>query len=472
MAEGGDLARGVAGQMGMAVNGPSVLVIGGGLAGLAAAAALGPRGFRVTVLESRQRLGGRAGSFTDPETGQLVDACQHVSMGCCTNLAHFFRTAGVGHLLAPQPRLYFVTPDRRTSVFKADPWPAPFHLGRALMGAHYLTPGDKLRVAYGLLAMLREKPDADPPLLPWLEAHRQNKRTVERFWGVVLTSALNETVDRVGLKYARKVFRDGFVRHRDGFVVQVPTVPLGRLYGDELRGWLSRHGIGVRENAGVRRVVVTPVGSPLNVTQLELRDGTTLTADHYVLAVPFDRVTDLLPAELVEREPYFGNVKHLAPSPITSVHLWYDRPVMALPHSVMVDCLGQWAFNRGEVAPGEFYVQVVVSAARPFRGLGRDEVRRQIAEELARLFPAARAAALVRAKVVTEHAATFSAVPGVDRWRPPQASPVANLAVAGDWTATGWPATMEGAVRSGYLAAEVVLARAGRPEKLVRPDLA
>src|SRR5438552_7408589 len=141
-----------------------VAIIGGGLAGLAAATALAPRGFQITLLESRNRSGGRAGSFTDPATGQLIDACQHVSMGCCTNLAHFFRTVGVGHLLAPQPKLYFVTPDRRTSVFKADPWPAPFHLGRALFGAHYLNPADKLRVAYGLAAMLWAGPDADPPL--------------------------------------------------------------------------------------------------------------------------------------------------------------------------------------------------------------------------------------------------------------------------------------------------------------------
>jgi uncharacterized protein with NAD-binding domain and iron-sulfur cluster len=499
------------GSFNSAIRNPqSAIVVGGGLAGLAAVAGLAGRGFRVTVLESRARLGGRAGSFTDPATGQMVDACQHVSMGCCTNLAHFLRTVGIGHLLAPQRKLYFVTPDRRRSVFKADPWPAPFHLGRALLGAHYLTPGDKLRVAYGLLAMLRETPDADPPLLPWLEAHRQNRRTIERFWGVVLTSALNETVDRVGLKYARKVFRDGFVRHRDGFVVQVPTVPLGRLYGDELRAWLGSHNVEVRENAGVKRLEIegpptlpegrgeeaasgsevaprspssegvaggTPSspsletgGREVGLRGVTLRDGSALRADWYVLAVPFDRVADLLPEELA-REPYFAGVKNLAPSPITSVHLWFDRPVMTLPHAVLVDCLGQWVFDRGEVAPGEFYLQVVVSAARDLRGLGRDEVQRRIAEELGRLFPAAARAKLLRAKVVTEHAATFSAVPGVDRWRPAQASPVANLAVAGDWTATGWPATMEGAVRSGYLAAEAILARAGTPARLLQPDL-
>src|SRR5262249_7455343 len=263
-----------------------------------------------------------------------------------------------------------VTPDRRTSVFKADPWPAPLHLARALLGAHYLTPADKLRVAYGLAALLRESPDADPPLLTWLEAPRENRRTMDRLWGVILTSALNETVERVGLKYARKVFRDGLVRHRDGFVVSVPTVPLGRLYGDELRGWLTRHGVEVREGAAVRRLEVEDWRlkienlpavrqSPIltfqsAISRLVLGDGSALAADWYVLAGPFDRVTELLPDELPTREPYFASAKNLSPSPITSVHLWFDRPVLKLPHAVLVDCLGQWVFNRGEVAPGEF----------------------------------------------------------------------------------------------------------------------
>ncbi len=451
-----------------------VAVIGGGLAGLACAAALAPRGFRVTVLESRQRLGGRAGSFTDPEAGQLVDACQHASMGCCTNLAHFFDTIGVGHFLAAQPKLHFMTPDRLRSVFKADPWPAPFHLGRALMGAHYLRPAEKLRVAWGMLALLRESPDADPPLQEWLLAHRQTPRTIDRFWGVVLVSALNETVDRLGLKYARKVFVDGFIRHPKGFVVHIPTVPLGRLYGEELLHWFGQQGIEVRENASVRRMELESEHSHEQrptIARLLLRDGSTFAADAYVLAVPFDRVADLLPNNLMETEPYFAGIAKLNTSPITSVHLWYDRPAVALPHAVLVDCLGHWLFNRGETAPGEFYLQVVVSASRELRELGRDEIRRKITEELARLFPDLLQAKLLRSKVVTEHSATFSATPGVDQWRVKQASPVPNLAVAGDWTNTGWPATMEGAVRSGYLAAEVILERAGRPETLVQPEL-
>jgi squalene-associated FAD-dependent desaturase len=444
-----------------------VVIVGGGLAGLACAVALAPRGYRVTVLESRQRLGGRAGSFTDPVSGQLVDACQHVSMGCCTNLSHFCTTLGVDHFLAAQPKLYFVTPDRRQSVFKADPWPAPFHLGRALMGAHYLTPGEKLRVIWGFLALLRESPAADPPLHDWLLKHGQTPRTIERFWGVVLVSALNETVDKLGLKYARKVFRDGFLRHREGFVVHVPSVPLGRLYGQELRDWLKKYEVDLQENVAVRQLHFDSRG----VSHLELRAGGTVAADAYVLAVPFDRVTDLLPEEVVEREAVFRDLRQLKPSPITSVHLWFDRRVLAVPHAVLVDCLGQWVFDRGEVAPGEFYLQVVVSAANVLKGAGREAILRLIVDELSRVFSPIQAAKLLRGKVVTEHTATFSAVPGVDRWRPGQASPIVNLALAGDYTATGWPATMEGAVRSGYLAAEVILARAGRPERLLQPEL-
>ena len=442
----------------------TALIVGGGLAGLAAATALARRGVRVTVLESRPRLGGRAGSFPDAATGQLLDACQHVSMGCCTNLAHFARTVGIDHHLEPQPVLYFMTPDRRVSRFAADPWPAPFHLGRALLGAHYLTPVEKLRIAYGLVMLRQTSPDIDPPLRPWLDRHRQTARTIDRFWGVVLTSALNETVDRVGLKYARKVFVDGFMTHRDGFTVEVPRVPLGRLYGAELRDFFTRHGVEVRENAGVKDLLA----DGHRVAGVRLRDGSTLTADEVVLAVPFDRVRGLLPGPWADL-PCFAAAGRLTPSPIASVHLWYDRAVTPLPHVVFVDCLGQWLFNRGETSPGEFYVQVVVSAARPLKGLGRGEIEKRVAAELARLFPVG--AGLLRSKVVTEHTATFSAVPGVDDHRPLQATPVENLTLAGDWTRTGWPATMEGAVRSGYLAAEAILRRRGDSTACVQPEL-
>jgi squalene-associated FAD-dependent desaturase len=444
-----------------------VAVVGAGLAGLAAAAALAERGFAVTIYESRGRAGGRASSFHDTASGQLVDTCQHVSMGCCTNLAHFCRTVGIAHHIHPQPTLYFMTPDRRISRFEADRLPAPLHLLGSFARLHFLSLADKGRVAWGLACLRLTSAEQDPPFLPWLRRHGQIQRTIDRFWRVVLVSALNEEPERIGLRYARKVFVEGFLRHRRGFEVEVPAVPLGRLYGEELQAWLGHHGVRLLLNTGVRRLLIDAG----QVSGVALRDGSTITADWYISAVPFDRLLDLLPEEIAQQEPYFAGLRNLATSPITSVHIWYDRPVLDLPHVVLVDCVGQWVFNRGEAAPGEHYLQVVVSAARAFRGMSQAEVQTQVTAELARLFPSASPEAIRRARVVTEHAATFSAVPGVDRWRPPQTSPLPNLFVAGDWTATDWPATMESAVRSGYLAAEALLRRLGRPETLIQPDL-
>ncbi|HTU89577.1 MAG TPA: hydroxysqualene dehydroxylase HpnE [Gemmataceae bacterium] len=444
-----------------------VAIIGGGLAGLAAAAALGQRGLEVTLLEARRRLGGRASSFTDAVSGQTIDTCQHVSMGCCTNFTHFCRTAGIAHLIERQPVLWFRTPDGRTSRLRADPLPAPLHLAGSFLRLHYLSLPDKLRIAWGLHSLRRIDPADDPPFLDWLHRHRQTPRTLARFWSVVLTSALNETPERIGLRYARKVFVEGFLGHRRAFEVELPRVPLGRLYGEELQTWLTSHGVRLCMGCGVRRLQVREG----RIDAVEMRSGERMQADWYITAVPFDRLLDLLPEQLIAAVPYFADLRHLETSPITSVHIWYDRPILPQPHVVLIDCLGQWVFARGEVAPGEHYLQVVVSAARQFRGLGHDEVERQILAELAQLFPAAKTAKVKRARVVTEHTATFSAAPGVDKWRPDQASPLPNLLVAGDWTATGWPATMESAVRSSYLAAEALLARRGTPERLLQPDI-
>lgn len=428
----------------------TVIVVGGGLAGLAATAALATAGWTVTLLESRPRLGGRAGSFTDGTTGQLVDACQHVSMGCCTEFEHFCRAVGIQHLLHAEPTLYFMTPDRRVSRWQASYLPAPLHYMGSFLRAHFLTWIEKIQISTALMRLWLLPPEDDEPFLDWLRRHEQSDRCIERFWAVVLVSALNESIDRMGIKYARQVFVEGFLRSRLGGQVFLPSVPLGELYGETLQQWMQQHGVTIQLSAAVKEVVV----HDSRVQAVQLRDGSTLQADHYVLAVPSHRLASLLPAQ--PRLHAVEQVEQLTVSPITSVHFWHDRPITTMPHAVLLGSTAQWLFNRGEVVPGQFYTQLVISAAHSLLGLGNDAILAAILKEVQQFFPAARDATLLHSRVVTEKAATFSAVPGVDQFRPGQATEIRNLVLAGDYTRTDWPATMEGAVRSGYRAAKTI----------------
>jgi uncharacterized protein with NAD-binding domain and iron-sulfur cluster len=279
--------------------------------------------------------------------------------------------------------------------------------------------------------------------------------------------------------HARKVFLDGFLRNREGFQMEIPLVPLGELYGTRLETWLRAHDIEVRLTTGVRSI--EPDGKAV-----ALRSGERITTDFVVLAVPFDRIRGLLPNDLAARIPGLAGLDTLRASPITGVHLWFDRPVCPLDHVVTVGRLIQWVFNHtaiqgravptvGSAGEGENqgqYLQLVISAAYDLLPLDNAAILAAVLAELAEIWPDARSARLLRSWVVTEHGATFAVRPGVDAHRPPQRTPVAELFLAGDWTATGWPATMEGAVRSGYLVAEGILQNLGRPESLVRPGLA
>ncbi len=448
----------------------SVIIVGGGLAGLAAASALGRRGCSVTLLESRPRLGGRASSFVDKTTGAKIDNCQHVSMGCCTNFDHFCREVGIDHLLQPQPELWFIGPGGERSRFAASASPAPLHLLPALWRLAFLSTGEKRRLLSGLSALLKTKRSGET-IAEWLAAHGQSPTVIERFWRVVLVSALSESLDRIDVSAARKVFADGFAAHRDGWRVTIPAVPLETLYGRELTDWLTRHGVEVRLQCGVKSVLVSD-GTAVGV---ELRDGSQLDADHIILAVPQDRVSSLLPEEERQRGdlPDFDS---LETAPISSVHLWFDRPVIDLPHAVLVERLSQWVFSRGSTPASDggepwHYYQVVISASHDLQGRLQSDVISQVVGELAEIWPDVSQSGLKHSRLVTEHKAVLSMVPGVDSLRPPQQSPVTGLQFAGDWTATGWPSTMEGAVRSGYLAAENILAAAGTSERLIRPDL-
>ncbi len=471
-----------------------VIVIGGGLAGLATSIALAQAGVTVTLLESRPRLGGRASSFEDAATGELIDNCQHVAMGCCTNFRHFCRVTGIEASFRRERELFFVAPPTVTTNnrpricrFSAMPLPAPLHLAAAFLRLSYLSWREKLALACGLKALARERSDAasGKNFADWLGEQRQPPNVIERFWWVVLVSALSESLDRVSVSAARKVFVDGFLANRQGWEVWLPTVPLDELYSGQLTRWLTSHGVEVRLKSGVERLVL----DNHRVTAVELRNGERLAAQQFVLAVPQHRVRSFLPSKWHDQPP-FDRLDQLETAPIASVHLWFDRPITELPHAVLVGRLSQWMFNRNKVPSSEFqvpsetamtrnselgtrnyYYQVVISNAREVTQRPQAEVIADVVAELKAIWPDADSAELLHSRMIVEHTAVFSPRPGSEEFRPAQQSPIANLQLAGDWTQTGWPATMEGAVRSGFLAAENLSRSFGRETGLLQPDL-
>ena len=504
-----------------------VVIIGGGLAGLAAAAALGERGMQVTLCEARPRWGGRASSFVDQTTGESIDNCQHVALGCCTNFRHFCRTIGIDRFFCREKTLVFIGPDGRASRMTAWPLPAPLHLLPSFAGLEFLSWNDKYRLARGLSALSRTDLATceGVTFLDWLRRHGQTAAAIERFWHVVLVSALSESLDRIDVGHARKVFVDAFLANCHGWEVWLPTVPLDGLYGARLAEWFAARNVAARLQCAAKRVVVERrTGSHWRAVEVELRSGERIAAEHVILAVPQNLVLALVPDEL-QTDRHFAGIGQLETAPISSVHLWFDRPITDLRHATFVGRLSQWLFNRSAIqgadesdsemqdalgsgapqdalthprtnvrgsptnAPGSptntpgslgeirnpdrqlHYYQVVISAARDVVGRAKEETICTVVEELAGVWPVVREARLVHSRLVTEHKAVVSMLPGVDSLRPQQQSPVGNLQLAGDWTQTGWPGTMEGAVRSGYLAAENVLRQCGRPERLVQPDL-
>ncbi len=426
---------------------PSVLIAGGGLAGLAAAAALGGAGFQVDLYESRGFLGGRATSFpVAADDSELIDNCQHVLLACFTNLLDLYGRLGVEDRIQFHGEFYFVEPGGRVSILRRGAFPAPLHFSGAFLGLKFLGAADKLAVARGLAAIFREhtrRKDLDRiTMLDWLKEKRQTPRAIERFWRQVLVSAINEDLDRMAARHGLQVFWLGFLASSKSYEMGLSTVPLTELYGTR-----NLRNVFVHLRSPIERI--DPEGALIN--------GETRTADYYICAMPFEKLAPLAPALALD----FGAFEH---SPITGIHLWFDRAVLDLPHATLLDRTIQWAFNKSDGR----YVQVVVSASRSLLETPRAEVIALAVRELGEFFPRARQARLEKAHVIKEARATFSAAPGVEALRPAARTAIPNVFLAGDWTRTGWPATMEGAVRSGYLAAEAVAEAAGHPEKFVR----
>jgi zeta-carotene desaturase len=430
---------------------PKVLIAGGGLAGLSAAAALGGAGWEVDLFEARAFLGGRATSYAVPdgsgEVVETIDNCQHVLLRCCVNLLDFYQRLGVRERIRFYREFYFIEPGGRLSALRRGRLPAPFHFAGSFLRMKCLSHADKRGIARAIFALRRERTrrkDLDRiSMLDWLLQKRQTPHAIDRFWRQVLVSAVNEDLDRMAAVHGFQVFWLGFLARADAYEMGIPSIPLGDLYATAAWDRLST----------VRMHFRTPV-ERIDAAGFTI-GGVLHTADQYICALPFERLESLgLPAP------------KLAHSPITGVHLWFDREVTTLPHATLLDRTMQWMFNKDSGR----YLQLVVSASRDLTTLSRNEIVEIAIGDLRLYFPRVREARLLKSHVVKEQRATFSAAPETESLRPPAATAIPNLFLAGDWTRTGWPATMEGAVRSGYIAAEAACKAAGKPEKYLLVD--
>jgi squalene-associated FAD-dependent desaturase len=449
---------------------PTVAVVGGGLAGLAAGSALASSGFRVTLFERRPYLGGRASSYQHPGTGEVVDNCQHVLLGCCTNLIEFYKRTGVSDSIRWFERMTFLEPGGRASEIGPSSLPAPLHTTPAFLRAACLDFSDKLAIARGMMALAPATPrDTGESFLDWLRRHGQTERAIDRFWKTVLVSALNEDVERMAVPYAAQVMRESFLKSASAGRMGIPTIPLTDLYraaGDYIRD---------RQGEIHCRAAVDSFHAEVSHVRLGM-DGSEQSFDYVVLALPFDSLDRILP-DTSASEPLRQRLACFETSPITGIHLWFDREISELDHAVLLDRTIQWMFHKSKLQKRESnghgsYVELVVSSSKALVEKPRQDIIDLAVRELGEFFPAARDAKLVKSTVIKEIHATYSPQPGIELNRPRPETVWPRVFLAGDWTATGWPATMEGAVRSGYLAAESVARVAGKPDStFLVPDL-
>jgi zeta-carotene desaturase len=452
----------------------SVAIIGGGVAGMSAACALAEAGLRVHLVERRGYLGGRASSYLHPGVNEVIDNCQHVLFGCCTNLIAFYRRIGVFDQIDWTSDMTMIEPGGRRSVLRPSMLPAPLHGIPKLLNAHAFTFADKLSLARAFNALLRPVPaDSTETLSAWLVRHKQTSGAVERFWRLVIASALNADLDAIAVPYAAKVIRELFMNSAEAGRMGMSSVPLSQLYAGA-EALLKSNAAELHLNSNIESAEWDE--ETLEWT-IATRSGAILT-DYLILALPFEATSKLIPRlpPTEGADALAAQIEHHEHWPISSVHLWFDREITDLPHAVLLDREIHWMYNKGRLQPWRnvtgSYLELVQSASREFAARPREQAIEQAVGELAEFFPAVRTAKLEKAALVKEVRATFGVPPGIDAYRPTAIeSPWPNLFLAGDWTATGWPSTMESAARSGHLAAEAVCAAVNTPQKFLAPDL-
>ena len=442
------------------MSGPRVTIVGGGLAGITAALDCARSGADVTLLESRGRLGGAAYSFT--RDGIQADNGQHVFLRCCTAYRALLEELDASDCVTLQPRLEIavLAPGGRRAWLRRSALPAPLHLVGALARYRFLGLRQRVAVATAMRALGRIDPD-DPAadarsFGDWLRERGQGADALETVWSLIARPTLNVDPGTASLAQAAQVFQLGLLQDASAGDIGIARVPLSEIHDRAARRALQRAGVDVRLRRGATMVVPTRTGFCVEMNGLP-----TLETEYLILAVSLDRAALLVPAQAGVDQRIFAG---LGRSPIVNLHIVYDRRVLDVPFAAGVHTPVQWIFDRTASAgltSGQYLV-VSLSAADAELATTVDQLRASYLAALADLLPAARDASVQTFFVTREHAATFRAAPGARALRPAPRTDLPGLVLAGCWTDTGWPATMEGAVRSGHAAAREVLAAAHR----------
>jgi zeta-carotene desaturase len=437
-----------------------ILIIGGGFAGLAAGVSLAGAGRRVRLLEQKPHLGGRARSFRDPTWGAIVDNGQHILMGAYHETIRFLTTIGTLDSIHFQPRLAVSFLERGGRLTKLDcpSLPAPWHLLVGVARSDSFTWRERREVVRLGRALQSRKPHSPSTnklsVEEWLAHLGQSESLRRNFWDLFSIAAMNEDPRRAAARLFERVLRLALFTSPSDSCIGIPRVGLSDCYTEAARAYIAERGGAIELSRGVAALLVAD-GLCRGV---RLVDGTILEAAAVISAVPWFEFVKLLPGDSLRSEPFFTRILALCPAPIISIYLWFDRPITDLDFIGLRGTTAQWLFNRAAIpGAGENAVALVLSGAHAHIGRSKENLLGLGIRELKELFPAAREARLVHSLVIKERFATFSPALGTDEIRPPAKTPIRGLYLAGDWTATGLPATIEGAVRSGYAAANQVL---------------
>lgn len=418
-------------------------------------------GHTITLVERRPYLGGRAYSFVDRETDEQIDNGQHVFLGCCTAFVQLLDDIGSLELAARQNNLRaeVYSPDGTRGLLSAMLLPPPLHLFPSFLRYPHITWRDKLR-ALPALARIWMKKELDNPelqrnsFLAWLKSNGQSEQCISNFWDLLIVPTLNDDSGHVSASAAFMVFQEALLRNAQGGAIGFARGSLSELIGHRLESQLLAAGATLKLGSAADRFEV----EGRHVKEVVLRDGTRLCADAYISALPPSPMLEMLP-EHVRKEGSFRSASSHTWAPIVNLHIWYNQPIGDFEFVAFVNSPVQWVFNRSQIArlpgPGQ-HITISLSAAWAFWKMPKHELREVFIRELQRLFPLAKEAEVVRFVIVKERNATFRSLPGSAEHRLPCETSLSNFFLAGDWTATGWPSTMEGAVRSGNRAANAI----------------